>query len=408
MLPDHTFYPPMELLILESFADRCAKTTGQTKFFYTLLQDKVPAKIIVEKLTGRTNTLVYDDAGLPSLMVRIPCFDLEQVIPHAGNAVHPMFQTSRGQVQYVWLSKYQNITKRGRAYSLPDQCPRNFISYDEALECCQAKGPGWHLMTNYEWAGIALWSRARGIVPRGNNSNGSDCGHPEDTCTLMSPLPNGYGGPARTGSGPISWAHDHTINGIFDCNGNVAEWVGGLRMLDGKLLWLRPEYSAIHEAQRRNSSFWNSMLPDGRFMPADFPNTLHFDYTCPPPPAGGTPDFALSLSRTYPQHIYEQLVPGMDSTYGHMPFSDFSCLTELSAQALLFLRAACVFPMEDACAPGDLYFRNHGETAALRDGHWYHEKSAGMFWLNLAHTPSYTARRIGFRCAWIPDEDVVI
>lgn len=131
--------------------------------------------------------------------------------------------------------------KKGRAYSLPDQCPRNFISYDEALECCQAKGPGWHLMTNYEWAGIALWSRARGLVPRGNNSNGSDCGHPED-----------------------------------------------------------------------------------------------------------------------------------------------------------------------ACAPGDLYFRNHGEPAALRGGHWYHEKSAGMFWLNLAHTPSYTARRIGFRCAWIPDEDIAI
>ena len=51
-------------------------------------------------------------------------------------------QTSRGQVQYVWLSKYQNITKKC-AYSLPDQGPRNFISYDEALECCQAKGPGW-------------------------------------------------------------------------------------------------------------------------------------------------------------------------------------------------------------------------------------------------------------------------
>lgn len=177
-------------------------------------------------------------------------------------------------------------------------------------------------------------------------------------------------------------------------------------MLDGKLLWLKPEYSANSEAQRRNSSFWNSMLPDGRFMPADFPNTLHFDYTCPPPSAGGTPDFALALSRTYPQHLYEQPVPGMDTTYGHMPFSDFSCLTELSAQALLSLRAACVFPMEHACAPGDLYFRNHGEMAALRGGHWYHEKSAGMFWLNLAHTPSYTARRIGFRCAWIPDEDI--
>ena len=52
-----------------------------------------------------------------------------------------------------------------------------------------------------------------------------------------------------------------------------------------------------------------------------------------------------------------------------------------------------------------LVFEKSGTTGG---GHWYHEKSAGMFWLNLAHTPSYTARRIGFRCAWIPDEDIAI
>lgn len=403
MLPNYHIYPPMERLILERFADRCSKVTGQTRLFHTLLQKQSPARTIVEQLTGGTNTLIYDNAGLPSLMVKIPYFALEQVMPYKGNAPHPMFQTPSGPVQYVWLSKYQNITESGRAYSLPDQSPRNFISYDEALECCRAKGPGWHLMTNYEWAGIALWSRAQGIIPRGNNLNGSDCTHPEDTCTLISSSRDSSGGPALTGSGPVSWAHDHTINGVFDCNGNVAEWVGGLRMMDGKLLWLSPEYSADSHAQQRTSSFWRSMLPDGRFKPVDFPNTLHFDYTRTPPPAGGTPDFALSLSRSYPQHLYEKPVSGMDSTYGHIPFSELSSLVSLSGQALLFLQSACVFPMEDACVPGDLYFRNHGEMAALRGGHWYHQKSAGMFWLNLAHKPSYTAKRIGFRCAWIPD-----
>lgn len=405
MLTKDSVYTPTEQLILETFAKRCSNTIGRAGLFDALLNDKVSAKEIVEYLTNGTNTLIYDNSGLPSLMVRIPRFSLGQVIPHAGETAHPMFWTSRGPVEYVWLSKYQNITEQGRAYSLPDQSPRNFISYDEALECCQAKGPGWHLMTNYEWAGIALWSRAHGIIPRGNNKGGSDCAHPEDTCALVSPSPDSSGGLALTGSGPVSWAHDHTINGIFDCNGNVAEWVGGLRMLDGKLLWLAPEDCADSGSQQPDSSLWKALLPDGRFAPVDSPDTLHFDYTSPPPPAGGTPEFALTLSRAYPQHLYEKPVSGMDTTYGHMPFSGFSSLAGLSSQALLFLQAACVFPLEDACAPGDLYFRNQGEMAALRGGHWYHEKSAGMFWLNLAHKPSYTARRIGFRCAWIPPGD---
>lgn len=406
MPPYNHNYPPMEQLILETFADRCAKETGQTGLFLMLLQDKAPAKTIVEQLTDGTNTLLYDTAGLPSLMVRVPYFSLDQVIPGAGSAAHPMFCTRGAAVKYVYLSKYQNITEMDRAYSLPDQAPRTFISYDEALEACGSKGPGWHLMTNYEWAGIALWCRFRGIIPRGNNSNGSDCNYGEDTCTLVPELPDSPGGPALTGSGPVSWAHDHTINGIFDCNGNVAEWTGGLRMKDGKLLWLMPEHASRYSAQLRNSPFWRAMQPDGQFVPEQDAHTLHFDYTSPPPPAGGTPEFSLALSCDYPQKLYEKPVPDMDTTYGHMPFADFSSRTELSEKALQFLQAACVFPMKDGCAPGDLYFRNHGEMAALRGGHWYHRNSAGMFWLNLAHRPGYSARRIGFRCAWIPPETI--
>lgn len=408
MLPNHKSYLPTEQIILDDFAERCSKDTGQTELFHTLLQSKLPAKTIIEQLTGGTNTLLYDNAELPSVMVKVPCFSLDQVIPMAKKHVHPMFLTPNGPAEYIWISKYQNITDKGRAYSLPNQCPRNFISYKEALEYCQAKGPGWHLMTNYQWAGIALLCQSHGIIPRGNNYKGSDFFHPEDTCRLIPALMDKTGGPALTGSGPAAWSHNHTVNGIFDCNGNVAEWVSGLRMLDGKLLWLIPEYSADPNAQKQDSSFWRAILPDGRFVPTDTPGTLHFDYTCPPPPAGGTSSFALTRSRSYPQYQYEKPVLDMDTTYGHTPFSNFSSATGLSAQALLFLQSSCVFPLEDSCVPGDLYFRNHGEMAALRGGHWYHGKSAGMFWLNLAHKPEYIAKRIGFRCAWIPPEHLSI
>ena len=41
-----------------------------------------------------------------------------------------------------------------------------------------------------------------------------------------------------TGSGPLSWSDTGTIDGIFDLNGNVSEWVTGIRLVYGELLLL--------------------------------------------------------------------------------------------------------------------------------------------------------------------------
>ena len=38
---------------------------------------------------------------------------------------------------------------------------------------------------------------------------------------------------SKTGSGPTTQNHDNTIYGVSDLNGNVWEWLAGLRLLDG-------------------------------------------------------------------------------------------------------------------------------------------------------------------------------
>ena len=38
-----------------------------------------------------------------------------------------------------------------------------------------------------------------------------------------------------TGTGPDTWSHNGKMDGIFDMNGNVWEWVLGLRLVKGEL-----------------------------------------------------------------------------------------------------------------------------------------------------------------------------
>ena len=57
------------------------------------------------------------------------------------------------------ISKYPNTLIGGVPYSMPYQQPVVNINHDEAIRLCEAKGPGWHLLTNDEWAALAHQSR---------------------------------------------------------------------------------------------------------------------------------------------------------------------------------------------------------------------------------------------------------
>lgn len=88
------------------------------------------------------NVAVFDDRGIPSMMVRFEN-------PRA--AVTPeMFIIGGKEVDAIYISKYPNKVIKGRAYSLPMVDPTTEITFDEALAACRTKGEGWHLMTATE------------------------------------------------------------------------------------------------------------------------------------------------------------------------------------------------------------------------------------------------------------------
>jgi hypothetical protein len=185
----------------------------------------------VEAASGGRNTVLYDAKGYPSIMVVIPKFNLQDIDPSLGTGVHPAFIVNGVEKSEIFIGKYQAIVHDGVALSLSGQDPRVNVTFDQALQYCAAKGPGWHLMTNAEWAAIALWCWKNGFQPRGNNNWGRDHSMTYETGRRVDggiPGVNSGVGRTHTGLGPVSWYHDNTFFGIADLNGNVWEWVGGM------------------------------------------------------------------------------------------------------------------------------------------------------------------------------------
>lgn len=166
------------------------------------------------------NVVIFDDRGIPSIMCRF-------VRPKDTEEVPAVFKIGDKVADAIYISKYQNIVIDGRAYSMPMADPTVNITFDGAVQACRCKGLGWHLMTAVEYEYLLNQSREKGTMPHGNTDWGKDYYH-NDEQGKVSNLGRTY-----TGTGPVTWNHDHTPYGVSDLNGNVWEWLAGLRIKDG-------------------------------------------------------------------------------------------------------------------------------------------------------------------------------
>jgi sulfatase modifying factor 1 len=309
------------------------------------------------------NKLIYDNAGRPSIMVPVPKFNLSEVIAGAPNAPHPAFIVGGKEIDEVWISKYQNIVIDGRAYSVQLQEPKDTISFDEAVAACESKGPGWHLMTNAEWAAIALWAKKHGTLPHGNNNQGFDYAHPEEQGITY----DGYR--TLTGSGPTTWTHDHTTDGIYDLNGNLLEWVGGVRWLDGELQIIPDNNAAVGADQSKDSKAWQLIAAGD--------STIKYRIA----------EDGMEITTEKP-----------DKDWGGCYFRD---LKAPGIEIPDILKALALYPADSEQVDGYFFVNTDGERLAFRGGLWNLGALAGVFCANGSYSRSISSMNIGFRSAFI-------
>jgi len=348
----------------------------------------------VEAASGGRNTVLYDAKGYPSIMVVIPKFNLQDIDPSLGTGVHPAFIVNGVEKSEIFIGKYQAIVHDGVALSLPGQDPVVDVTFNQALQYCAAKGPGWHLMANAEWAAIALWCWKNGFQPRGNNNYGRDHSMTYETGRRVDrKAPGDTSGTPRTltGSGPASWYHDNTFFGIADLNGNIREWVGGMRLVNGEIQILPNNDAADNtKDQSANSTLWKAILAsDGSLVTPGTTGTCKYDSV-------GTPGQGTTSTQLDDVIDYET----GDTNYTSNIFQSLAADTGITPPAIL--KQLLLFPIASTgLGDGRILMRNSGELFPVRGGNWASGSNAGVFALDLSYPRSGAYWSLGIRPAFV-------
>lgn len=338
-------------------------------------------KLSIEALSGGKNTVLFDDLGMPSVMVPFPKLKMSDLIAGGSENIHPAFSVDGVEKSVIYVSKYQNIVLNERGYSLPMRDPRASLNFDQAVAYCRNKGKGWSLTPYSLWSAIALWCRKNGTMPRGNNNYGADhaYGHEKGVPTYYE---SGKIARCATGSGPNTWNHNWMPDGIADLNGNVWEWCAGMRLMNGEIQIIPyANCMAADASMGASSTLWKAIAADGTLVEPGTAGTLKYNYV--------SGHIQLTSGDITPEDTWR------GDTYQNMTLDSALTVPEI-AKALL------IYPDEPG---GDYggdghYMNNSGERLPGCGGHWNGTSNAGVFDVGLSDPRSDSDTYIGFRSAY--------
>ena len=351
----------------------------------------------VEAATGGLVTVLYTAAGHPSYMNVIPKFNLQDIDASLGTGVHPAFIVNGVEKSELFIGQHVGCVKDSNLLSFPGAVPQVSANYDTFRTWAANNGPGWHMMTNAEWAAIALWCWKNGTMPRGNNNWGRDIGSPWEVARgVDGGTPGDASGNGRhyTGSGPASWRHNGQSSGIADLNGNVWEWTGGLRLNNGEIQVLANNDAADNtKDQSRTSTLWKAIkASDGTLVAPGTAGTLKYDATG----ANGTGGNVLSDTVTSRSGNVDEddLVNGTSQAMESMGLKEGLTVPNIA-------KVLCLYPPVAGLGGDNFWMRNHGERLPLAGGYFSYGASAGVFARSLNLARSSVLGNVGARPAYV-------
>ena len=304
------------------------------------------------------NEVIFDSRGIPDIMVVFTPDELGLPAEIRGKAVK----------EYA-ISKYPNTLIGGVPYSMPYQQPAVNVNHDEAIRLCESKGPGWHLITNDEWAALAHQSRKNGTLPHGNTDCGKSHSHPEETGTTYKDSCGSS--KTLTGSGPVTWNHDHTAEGVADMCGNIWEHVGGIRFVNGQVQVIPNNEAAAGADQSKDSKEWTPLYTaDG--------DTIYYDVE----------DGRIGLRPVEPD----------SKDYDGVEFKELIGSAIDVPEKLIELG---LYPAPGYEGTDYFWLDTDGERIVIRGGSWNYGASAGVFSFHGHASRAHVYWNVGFRSALI-------
>lgn len=229
-------------------------------------------KCAVEKRSQGENTVIYDDAGIPSVMVRVSAMTCAELVPGSASGMHPAFLYAGKTIREVWVAKYLTTVVDGHAASLPMAEPTNLPHFDAACAVAAGKGRGWQMMPFQLRAAILLDCLRRGVYPTGNTERGHDYYSKDELGVMLAD------GRVLTGSGPLTWTHNRKPSGIWDLSGNLNEWDCGFRLMNGEIQFMNMEDLLAPACDLGpDSPMWKAVDLHGQPAAPGSEGTLHLD-----------------------------------------------------------------------------------------------------------------------------------
>lgn len=338
----------------------------------------------VELSTQGKNTVLYNANGDPSIMFPVYKFRYED-LGFAGNpfgtGVATAFLKGGVEKSEIFIGCFQGRVHNGQVVSLPGLDPTTSINFDNSKARCAANGPGWHLMTEHEWAAIALWCMANGYQPRGNSNYGRahDATH-EVGRRQDGGIAGDTSGSARilSGSGPDAWRHDGSPFGIADLVGNIFEWTDLLKIVRGQVICAPDNDFDLGEA--------NWVAQQAFFDSASTGTSGNL----------GAPTLADAVTN------YADADPDSNSNDGaYNSINPWSNMTTSNNYVSNELMKRLVIEPAGISPQGYLTVRNYGERFPRRGGNWFSGSNAGLAARSLSGSRSYASSSVGFRPAFV-------